>query len=164
LTDRVKCSEIISERSLKPEALSNSTISSSSSHFKTRLALTMAPVHSKHTSGSTQPASGPSTHNELRPTNLRNTILIDHIRHIPTTPTCHSPRDFWHKPDLCPSCKNYGPRGDICTTCKNPCYYYGNKLSGEDTYSVMMCTGVLLTITPLLSLGADQTEKIQKNA
>ncbi len=39
----------------------------------------------------------------------------------------------------------------------------GGKFSVRDVYSVM-CTGVSLTITPLLSLGADQTEKIRKNA
>jgi hypothetical protein len=62
---------------------------------------------------------------------------MDHVRHIPTTPTRHPPRDFWQKPDLCPSCKNYGPRGNICTTCKNPRYYYGNKLSGKDTLQLL---------------------------
>jgi hypothetical protein len=91
LTDPVKCSEIISERSLKPGALSNSTISSSSYHFKTRPALTMAPaVHSKHTSRSTQPASGPSTHNKVTPTNVRTRYnphrsrpLYSHHSHLP---------------------------------------------------------------------------------
>jgi superfamily II DNA helicase RecQ len=39
----------------------------------------------------------------------------------------------------------------------------GGKSSVRDVYSVM-CAGVSLTITPLLSLGADQTEKIRKNA
>jgi hypothetical protein len=49
----------------------------------------------------------------------------------------HPPRDFWQKPDLCPSCKNYRPREDICTTCKNPRYYYGNELLGEDTLPLL---------------------------
>jgi superfamily II DNA helicase RecQ len=39
----------------------------------------------------------------------------------------------------------------------------GGKSSVRDVYSVM-CAGVPLTITPLLSLGADQTEKIRKYA
>jgi hypothetical protein len=39
----------------------------------------------------------------------------------------------------------------------------GGKSFVRDVYSVM-CAGVLLTITPLPSLGADKTEKIQKNA
>jgi hypothetical protein len=39
----------------------------------------------------------------------------------------------------------------------------GGKPSVRDVYSVM-CAGLSLTITPLLSLGADQTEKIWKNA
>jgi superfamily II DNA helicase RecQ len=38
----------------------------------------------------------------------------------------------------------------------------GGKSSIRDVYSVMWA-GVSLTITPLLSLGADQTEKIRKN-
>ena len=39
----------------------------------------------------------------------------------------------------------------------------GGKSSVRDVYSVM-CAGVSLTITPLLSLGADQTQKIRQNA
>jgi superfamily II DNA helicase RecQ len=39
----------------------------------------------------------------------------------------------------------------------------GGKSSVRDVYFVM-CAGVSLTITPLLSLGADQPEKIRKNA
>jgi superfamily II DNA helicase RecQ len=39
----------------------------------------------------------------------------------------------------------------------------GGKSSVRDVYSVM-CAGVSLTINPLLSLGADQTEKNWKNA
>jgi hypothetical protein len=42
----------------------------------------MAPVHSKHTSCSTQSASSPSRYNKVAPTNVRATILIDHVRHI----------------------------------------------------------------------------------
>jgi superfamily II DNA helicase RecQ len=38
----------------------------------------------------------------------------------------------------------------------------GGKSSVRDVYSVM-CAGVSLTITPLLSLGADQTQKIRRN-
>jgi superfamily II DNA helicase RecQ len=38
----------------------------------------------------------------------------------------------------------------------------GGKSSVRDVYSVM-CAGVSLTITPLLSLGADQTQKIFRN-
>jgi hypothetical protein len=38
----------------------------------------------------------------------------------------------------------------------------GGKSSVGDVYSVM-CAGVSLTITPLLSLGADQTQKICRN-
>ena len=38
----------------------------------------------------------------------------------------------------------------------------GGKSSIRDVYSVM-CAGVSLTITPLLSLGADQTQKIRQN-
>jgi hypothetical protein len=96
----------------------------------------MAPAHNKHTSRSTQPASGPSTY-EITPTHVRATILIEHVRHIPTTHTRHPPRNFWQKLDICPSCKNHGPRGDVCTTCKNPRYYYGNELSGKDTLPLL---------------------------
>jgi hypothetical protein len=38
----------------------------------------------------------------------------------------------------------------------------GGKSSVRDIYSVM-CAGASLTITPLLSLGADQTQKIRQN-
>jgi hypothetical protein len=76
-------------------------------------------------------------HNKVTPTNVRATILMDHVRHIPTTPIRQPPRDFWQKADLCLSCKNYGPRGDICTTCKTPCYYYSTELLGEDTLPLL---------------------------